>query len=278
MAKKMNLTPFTPAVYPPKKVRGQALYFAYRQDELLLTGETPHLQVPLLENFTTTGLFPLHQHYLGILGTHHCYAIDLSEDTPTPPTMQFLRLRSTIGLLEENLFWLGGRALQIVEWNRTHQYCGRCGIPNKPHAIDRAMICPQCDLHAYPRLSPAIIVLIQRGSEMLLARNHRFPPGRYSILAGFVEAGESLEQALVREVFEEVHIQVKNIRYFSSQPWPFPNSLMLGFTAEYASGEIVIDPDELADAGWFGPDNLPDLPDGISISRCLIDSFLAQAI
>ena len=139
---------------------------------------------------------------------------------------------------------------------------------------ERAQVCPQCGLTAFPRLSPAIIVCIRRGEQILLARNHRFPPGRFSVLAGFVEPGETLEEAVAREVREEVGIRVRDIRYFGSQPWPFPNSLMLGFTAEYAEGELVVDESELAEAHWFTRDNLPDLPPPISIARRLIEDFL----
>jgi NAD+ diphosphatase len=135
-------------------------------------------------------------------------------------------------------------------------------------------------LTSYPRISPAIIVAVTRrfedGMRILLARNHRFPPGRYSVIAGFVEAGETLEECVRREVEEETGIQVDNIRYFGSQPWPFPNSLMIGFTAEHAGGEIVIGAGEIADAQWFAPDALPLLPPKISIARRLIDDFVAR--
>ncbi len=140
---------------------------------------------------------------------------------------------------------------------------------------ERAKRCPKCGLVNYPRLSPAVIVLISRGDELLLARAHRFPTGMYSILAGFVEPGESLEETVVREVREEVGIEVKDIRYFGSQPWPFPNSLMIGFTATYAGGDIVLEPEELVDAAWFNKHNLPQIPPKISIARKLIDWFVS---
>jgi NAD+ diphosphatase len=165
--------------------------------------------------------------------------------------------------------------VQIVNWRRDYQYCGRCGSLARPHPEERAMVCDRCQTMVFPRLSPAVIVLVRRGDRMLLARNHRFPAGRYSIIAGFVEPGETLEEAVVREVREEVGLRVRDLRYFASQSWPFPHSLMLGFIAEYAGGEISLDDGELADAGWYGPENLPDLPDGLSISRRLIDRFLS---
>ena len=171
---------------------------------------------------------------------------------------------------------MAGRAFQVVQWDRTHRFCGRCGRATVHHERDRARQCPGCGLVSYPRVSPAVIVLVSRGDRFLLARNASFPGKRYSIIAGFVEAGETLETAVIREIREEVGIEVRNVAYFGSQPWPFPHSLMVGFTAEHASGEIAIDGEEIVDAGWYSPDpeQLPELPNRISISRRLIDSFL----
>ena len=169
-----------------------------------------------------------------------------------------------------------GRAVQIVEWERTNRFCGRCGIPNELAMGERAMRCPQCRLLRFPQLSPAIITLVHRGDEVLLARSHRFPEGLFSALAGFVEPGETVEGALVREVEEEVGIRVKNLEYRSSQPWPFPNSLMLGFWAEYESGAIVLEEAEIAEAHWFPVDALPNIPGPISIANQLITSWVAR--
>jgi NAD+ diphosphatase len=220
------------------------------------------------------GLAVLSEHYLGRAGAIHTYAVELDKDVEPPKEMRLSGLRGLYGLLDEEMFWLAARAVQIVAWDRTHQFCGQCGQRTIPHERDRARVCPVCGLQSFPRLSPAIIVLVERGRQLLLARSARFPKGRYSVIAGFVEPGETLEEAVARELQEEVSIAVENIHYFGSQPWPFPNSLMLGFTADYAHGEICIDDDEIEEAGWFSPDNLPDLPEGISISRKLIDWFL----
>jgi NAD+ diphosphatase len=172
------------------------------------------------------------------------------------------------------VFYLAGRAQQVIDWHRSHRFCGRCGTENEEHANDRAKQCPSCGLISYPRLSPSIIVLVTRGDEMLLARNAQWPTNMYSTLAGFVEPGESIEQTVHREVLEEVGLRVERLRYLGSQSWPFPNSLMLGFHAEYAGGEIVCQEDEIADARWFSADDLPNIPPKTAISRWLIDDFI----
>ena len=179
-------------------------------------------------------------------------------------------------ILDDDLFALSGRAVQIKEWDRTHQYCGYCATLMTQIVGDRAKRCPNCGLVNYPRLSPAIIVLISRGEDILLARSPRFPSLMFSVLAGFVEPGESLEETLIREVREEVGIEVKDIRYFGSQPWAFPNSLMIGFTAVYAGGEITIEPAEIAEAAWFHKHDLPNIPPKLSIARRLIDWFVEE--
>jgi NAD+ diphosphatase len=198
----------------------------------------------------------------------------VAEGTIPPAGMTFEGLREVYGRLDEDLFWIAARAVQVVDWDRTHQLCGRCGVPLKTSQTERAKECPQCGLLQFPRLTPAIIVLVERGNELLLARSRHFMPGMYSVLAGFVEPGESLEEAVVREVREEVGISVKDIKYFGSQPWPFPHSLMIGFVATYAGGKISLDDSEIEDAGWFTADRLPRIPGKISIARKLIDWFV----
>jgi NAD+ diphosphatase len=169
---------------------------------------------------------------------------------------------------------VAGRAFQIAEWARTHRFCGVCGAPMQLVAGERAMKCA-CGHQAYPRISPAMMVLVKKGPAILLARNANFPPGRMSALAGFVEPGESIEDAVHREVFEEVGLKVKDLRYFASQSWPFPHSLMIAFTAEYAGGDITLHDNEIAEARFFGPDDtLPTLSPTQSISRALIDANL----
>lgn len=214
------------------------------------------------------------RHYLGRFRGRACFAIEA--EGRLPEGYALAGLRAWLGRVEPPLFYLAGRARQVVDWHATHRYCGRCAAPMEDHERDRAKVCPECGLVCYPRLAPSIIVLVTRGEEMLLARNANWPTGMYSTLAGFVEPGESIEQTVHREVAEEVGIRVRDLRYLGSQSWPFPNSLMLGFHAEYAGGEIVCQEDEIADARWFRYDELPDVPPATAISRWLIDDFIAR--
>ena len=169
-------------------------------------------------------------------------------------------------------------AEQVAHWDLNHRFCGRCGGCNRQVPGERCLRCPECGLDSYARISPSMIVLVTRGDELLLARSPRFVPGVYSTLAGFVEPGESAEECVVREVYEEVGIQVGNLQYLGSQGWPFPHSLMLGFHAEYVGGEIVPQPEEIEDARWFAIDQLPPLPMQRSIARYLIDLYVARRL
>ncbi len=266
---------FEPAVTPPDAHSQDALAFAFKKDQLLIRLHTDQATIPTLGELAD---YPrADQHYLGRCTEHgSCYALEIADDAPEPAGFSFHTLRDVAEKLGPTLFGIGGRAVQIVAWGQTHRYCGRCGAHNQHADNERAQVCPECGLMCFPKLSPAIIVRIERGDQILLARNHRFPPGLFSVLAGFVEPGETLEQCVEREVYEEVGIEVEDIHYFASQPWPFPNSLMLGFTARYKSGEIRIEESELAEAGWYNPDQLPGLPLPISIARRLIDDYLKK--
>ena len=189
---------------------------------------------------------------------------------------RFAGLRSLFGVLPDDIVAVAGRAFQIVDWNRTHQFCGVCATPTERAANERARRCPACSHTVYPRISPAMMCLVTRGDKILLARNVNFPAGRYSALAGFLEAGESIEDAVHREVREEVGIEVAQPKYFASQSWPFPNSLMIAYTAEYVGGELKPNGHEIAEAEWFDHTNLPQLPPRISIARALIDDTLQR--
>jgi NAD+ diphosphatase len=205
----------------------------------------------------------------------YCRAAWLPKETQAPEGHAFRGMRSLFGRVDEDTLSVAGRAFQIADWARTHQFCGACARPMSKAPGERAMKCA-CGHLAYPRISPAMMTLVKRGRSILLARNVAVPAGgRMSALAGFLEPGESIEDAVHREVREEVGVEVKDLRYFASQSWPYPHSLMIAFTAEYAAGELRCDPAEIAEARWFGPgDKLPELSPYQSISRALIDAHL----
>jgi len=211
--------------------------------------------------------------YLGMAGTVPFYAAELPAAVPLPEGYCLLGARELYGRVPDEEVALAAYALRIIDFDRSTRFCGRCGKKTRPLRTERAKFCTDCNRIIYPRLSPAIIVLIRKGDQILLARSPRFPAGMYSVIAGFVEPGECLEETIHREVSEEVGVAVKNIRYFGSEPWPFPDSLMIGFVADHAGGEIIIDNKEIEDAGWFCRDTLPLLPSPMSISRALIEAW-----
>jgi NAD+ diphosphatase len=250
---------FIPAVRPTEQADERAYWFVFQDNRLLVSLDDGGASPPLCGELESLGLRPLRTQYLGALDKHRCYSAELDREAVPPEGMYFEQLRKLWGSLPEELFWIAGRAFQVMDWDRNHQFCGRCGLAS------------------YPRISPAVIVAVTRGGRILLARARRFPTAMYSVIAGFVEPGESLEQCVRREIEEEVGITVKNLRYFGSQSWPFPNSLMVAFTAEHAGGEISIDPSEIVDAGWFEARRLPRIPDKVSIARRLIDWYVDGA-
>ncbi len=259
---------------PPDGALAPSLWFAIRGRQLLV-----HAQggIEPLETPEAIGLEPRGIHYLGALGALHCWSVELAPDAEPPAGMAFRDLRQLYGILDTSLHAVAARAVQIVEWDLTHRFCGACGAPTAAHPSERSRVCTACDLAQFPRIAPAVIVAVAKGEEILLGRSGNFPPGIYSVLAGFVEPGESLEQAVFREVLEETNIEVEDVRYFGSQPWPFPHSLMLGFTARYRSGELRADGVELVDARWFHRDDMPMLfPGNVSISQWLIRDFLGR--
>ena len=214
--------------------------------------------------------------YIGHRNATACYAVEVASGTAPPADWQYSGVRELFGRIPEDELAIAALAVQIIDFDRTTQFCGRCGAGTRQLRTERAKFCSDCNQITYPRLSPAIIVLVQKDEQILLAHSPRFPPGLHSVIAGFVEPGEILEHTVHREVREEVGIEVKNICYFGSEPWPFPHSLMIGFVADYASGEIAIDNNEIVSAGWFSRDNLPPIPSPMSISRALIDCWMER--
>ena len=266
---------FKPSIKPKSSERTKpAWWFVFRHDHLLVKITDETTSIPHLKDLSSLNLKPVRQQYLGTLDGHSCYSVECADDAVAPEGMDFRGLRSVYKLIGKDMFRVARRAVHVKNWDRENQYCGHCGTPTETKENELAKVCPKCNLIQYPRLSPAIIVAVVKGNRLLLARAERFPPDMYSVLAGFVEPGESLEECVSREVKEEVGMEVKNIRYFGSQHWPFPNSLMLGFTAEYAGGEIIMDETEIVDAGWFKATDLPAVPGKISIAGRLIEWFV----
>ena len=256
----------------------QSPWFVFRGNELLVfLKEGTAARIPTGDEWAALGLFAEEPQAVGALNGRDAWAARIAvADAEPPEGMAFQGLRRLWGVLDEETWKLAGRAVQIVEWDRDHRFCGRCGAETERKTGELARVCPRCGLQQFPRISPAVIVRIERGDQLLLARSPHFAPGVYSTLAGFVEPGESLEETVAREVREEVGVEVRNIRYFGSQPWPFPHSLMIGFVADWESGEIRPQEGEIEDAGWFELDSLPGLPSRFSIARALLDDFIAR--
>ena len=278
---------FAGATRPPDTDTGApAHWFVFRGDQLLVEvgppdprpGDDPRVRerpswarVPLLKNNSLLWSEAIRTLYLGGLAGTDCWAAEVT-GAQAPAGHDWVGLRALFSVLEDAHFALAGRAIQLLDWDRSHKYCGRCGTPTHPRAEERVRVCPACKLSAYPRVAPAVMALVTRGRELLLGRSPHFPSGMYSALAGFVEPGETLEQCVAREVAEEVGVSVTNLSYFASQPWPFPHSLMIAFVCDWAGGEIHVQEGEIEAADWFDVLQLPKIPSKISIARRLIDA------
>ena len=200
-------------------------------------------------------------------------AAEMAAGSELPETLELIPLRATYALLPLHVYRLAEKARELLDWNRETLHCGHCGALQEFRS-PISKFCPQCKTETWPKLSPACIVLIERGEELLLVQSRDFKREFFGLVAGFVETGESLEECVRREVKEETQIEIKNIRYFGSQPWPFPRNLMIGFWAEYAGGELSLQDAELRKGGWFHRDALPAIPERPSIARQMIDAWL----
>jgi len=266
---------FRALVQPTTTEVRSAYWFVFQKDRLLVRLAEGRASVPLWPNLSGLDPKAVRQPFLGYLDDVPCYAAELSPGTPWPQDLRFMTLLELATVMEAQMLKAAVTAVQIVNWDQTFQFCGRCGSPTKDHSLERMKICPQCGLTNFPRLAPAIMVaVIRQEQEILLANGRNFPADFYSVLAGFVEPGETLEECIHREVREEVGLAVTNLRYFGSQPWPFPHSLMVAFSADYAGGDIVVDGVEIRKADWFSANRLPRRPmAGISIAGRLIEWF-----
>lgn len=269
--------PFELRALPYPEENEPAYWFAFCGDKLLLELPSDSPRIPCMADLTLLQALPDKRLYLGRYHGMPCYAANVQCENTEKNNVELIPLRQAFGMIEEELFWLAARAYHLINWDRNSDFCGRCGAENLYKAGEHSKYCPKCGLSVYPRISPAVIVAVTDGDKLLLAQNVNNKNKFYSVLAGFVEPGESLEDCVRREIMEEAGIQVKNIRYFSSQPWPFPDSLMVGFTAEYGGGQLKLDPTELCDAGWYTADQLPQIPGKISISWKLIQWFIEKS-
>jgi len=265
---------FVPAP-PDTDPGGPGVWVALRGSELMALPGGGSLRLPqgeLPAGFLAAGsVAPL---FIGSWEGHPCRVLALTSEQTTPPGWRAESLLAAEPLLPIELLTLGGVAGQVLHWERNSRFCSRCG-----EAMDRlpgewGKKCLGCGYVHYPHIHPCVIVLVRRGDEVLLTRKAEWPPGRYSLVAGFLDVGECLEEAVVREVLEETGVRVENVRYVGSQSWPFPSQLMAGFVADYAGGEVVVEEKELEDARWFPVSALPVLPPKRSIARYIIDTYV----
>ena len=261
---------FKPSVIPQSRTEN-AFWFILRNNQMVIRADENNDHI--LHFCEPTTLFSLGQkHYIGNLDNIPCYCAELVNEA-IPEGYQLRMLRDLHEVIGPVFFWTAMRALQILNWDSTHRFCCQCGSVTERSLEEYAKRCPECGYLQYPRISPAIIVAVIKEKQILLVRGSGSEI--YSVVAGYVDVGENLEEAVQREVMEEVHLQVKNITYFGSQPWAFSNALMTGFTAEYAEGEIIPDGKEIREARWFAAHEIPaTIPRQLSISRKLINWFV----
>lgn len=267
---------FISSLKPPENYDGNSYWCIFHNDSILVEYSGDQVTIPQFQHPFPLCIENNKRQFLGLWDTVPCYIAEADEQLDYPDRFTFQRLRSLVGLLTYEQLQVVGRAYHICHWDRTSRFCGRCGTPMEHSKTERAKVCPSCRLIQYPKISPAVIAAVVKDDKLLLAGNSRFRGKFHSVLAGFVEPGETLEECVAREIKEEAGIDVTDIRYFKSQPWSFPDSLMIGFTARYAGGELTVDGEELTEAAWYTADALPDIPGPYSISRELIDWFVER--
>jgi len=270
------VTRFFSPHFSPQAKSENSFYVLMANDELLVNDESgtwqplPHSILRFLD------VSPLEQHHVGSYEGIPCFAmkVEKTESLPKPYHWESLRGLLARGAIGSDAFDLVSCAMQIFDWDKSHQFCGQCGQATVPHESERARLCKHCNTRYYPRISPCVIMLVTKGEECLLAQHTQSRSQFYSALAGFIEPGETVENALRREVAEEVSLSVGKLSYFGSQPWPFPGQLMLGFHAEFDSGDINVQEEEIADAKWFHYSDLPQIPPASTLSGMLIRGFV----
>ena len=259
-----------------KKSKAGDLYFTFFNGSILAKKEGNTINIPNLDEIKELNIQYENEFFLGKIGTYACFVIEASLKFNLSENYKLIPLYEFGESIDEEVFLAAGRANQILNWDRTHRFCGKCGSKTENKKDELAKVCPSCNNVMYPVICPAIIVAVTKGDKILLAHNRGFKNNRYSLIAGFVEAGEDLKSTVKREVFEEVGIKIKNIKFHMSSPWSFPNSLMIGFFAEYESGEINVDGNEIVHADWFTKESFPNIPQKFTLARKIIDEFIER--
>lgn len=269
---------FVPGLVLPQNYDGEILWFVFRGHDLLVREQKDSffVDVPLARDLSDLGLTPKSTQVLGQFDGRPVCSADIDASAELPPGVIAYSLRRLFGRMEQVFFDVAGTAYQVQYWDRNHQVCSACAAPLEVRVGSRCKQCVKCKLEYFPKVSPAMIVLVEDGDRILMGRHPRLPPGMYALIAGFLEPGETLEECVVREVREETGLEVDDIRYFASQPWPFPHQIMLAFFARKCGGELRVDKEELEDARFFTRDDMPMLPPPISVARKLIDHWLAR--
>ena len=266
---------YVPSFAPESNEDSNVFWFVFNSDNLLVDLEN-NCKIPFIKDLEDLNIHLVRKQYMGTFLGHGCYSAEVAPETNAPESMAFMDLRHLYEILEEDLFLLAGRAIQIVNWDKNHSFCGKCGIPTEIMDNEMAKICPECGFISHTRIAPAVITAIIKDEKLLMAKHSYGLKNIYGLVAGFIEAGETLEEGVQREIMEEVGLKVKDIKYFGSQPWPFPNSLMIGFTATYDSGEIKVDGNEILDAKWFEVDEVPRTHSNMSIASDLIKWYIGN--
>jgi NAD+ diphosphatase len=267
-----NYIRFVPEINLPSGKTEEDIWFVFYKGSIVTRSEGDELGFPRYSEIKSVEGRLENINYLGRLDGVQCFAGELMEDELQG--FDFMELRAVFAMIEEELVRAISKGSMLIYWDKNTKHCGRCGSRNKMKHDERAKLCPSCGFVSYPAASSAVIVAITKGDQLLLAHNKNFKNGMYSVVAGFVELGETFEECVKREIFEEVGIEVKNIKYFASQPWPFPNSQMVAFTAEYAGREIQVDNIEIEHAAWFKVNELPQVPGKVSVAGKLIHWFI----
>jgi NTP pyrophosphohydrolases containing a Zn-finger, probably nucleic-acid-binding len=265
---------FVPSVNRPDDHTGNSIVFVADSDQLLVKASEDEIIFPGLDELRVDLSVQEEPSYMGTIDGRHSYFIPYDNAMGIPDGMVFKSLRLMLDMLDDDMGLIASRAVHLAGWSKKNKYCGVCGSITNQDSREQARRCPSCGNVIYPKISPAIIIAVVKDDKLLLAHNKNFRQRWYSTVAGFIEAGESIEACAEREVFEEVGIKIKNIRYLASQPWPFPDSLMIGLTADYAGGEVTPDGVEIDDADFFSVDALPETPGTISVAGRLIEWFI----